>query len=107
MAGHPEAAASFVAADGRAHWHDMAVYWVRQKRDVASSTVPDWEALRDAASRIKGHLLGRLGDYLEEFERNASALGAKVHWARDAAEHNAIVHGLLEERGVTRLVKSK
>jgi L-lactate dehydrogenase complex protein LldF len=107
MAGHPEAAARFVAADERAHWHDTAVYWVRQKRDVASSTVPDWEALRDAASRIKGHLLGRLADYLEEFERNASALGAKVHWARDAAEHNAIVHRLLEERGVTRLVKSK
>jgi len=30
-----------------------------------------------------------------------------VHWARDAAEHNRIVHGLLRERGVTRLVKSK
>ena len=104
---HPEAAARFIADDVRAHWHDNAVFWVRQKRDAAALTVPDWEALRDAASRIKGHLLGRIADYLEEFERNATALGARVHWARDAAEHNAIVHGLLEERGVTRLVKSK
>jgi L-lactate dehydrogenase complex protein LldF len=30
-----------------------------------------------------------------------------VHWAADAAEHNAIVLGLLRERNVIRLVKSK
>jgi L-lactate dehydrogenase complex protein LldF len=104
---HPEAAARFVADDARAHWHDEALWWVRRKRDAASSAVPDWEELRGAAARIKEHTLGRLADYLEEFERNASAHGAKVHWARDAAEHNAIVHGILAERGATRLVKSK
>src|SRR6185369_6812212 len=90
--GHPEAAARFVADDARAHWHDQAVWWVRQKRDAASSAVPDWEALRVAAAAIKQHALSRLADYLEEFERNAIAHGARVHWARDAAEHNAIVH---------------
>ena len=105
--GHPEAAAAFVRDDAKAHWHDKAVWWVRQKRDTASAPVPDWEALREAASRIKGHVLSRLAEYLEEFERNAAALGAKVHWARDAAEHNQIVHGILAERGVVRLVKSK
>jgi L-lactate dehydrogenase complex protein LldF len=30
-----------------------------------------------------------------------------VHWARNAEEHNRIVHGILERNGVTRLVKSK
>src|SRR5436189_5310281 len=103
--GHPEAAARFVANDERVHWHDQAVWWIRQKRDTASAAVPDWEALRAAAADIKCHALSRLADHLEEFERNARALGAHVHWARDAAEHNAIVHGLLAERGVTRLVK--
>jgi L-lactate dehydrogenase complex protein LldF len=105
--GHPEAAARFVADDERAHWHDQAVWWIRQKRDSASAAVPDWEALREAAARIKRHALSRLADYLEEFERNATALGAHVHWARDAVEHNAIVHQILTDRGVTRLVKSK
>jgi L-lactate dehydrogenase complex protein LldF len=105
--GHPEAAARFVANSERAHWHDQAVWWVRQKRDTASAEVPDWEALRDAAAGIKAHALSRLADYLEEFERNASAAGAQVHWARDAAEHNAIVHGILRDHGVKRLVKSK
>ncbi len=105
--GHPEAAARFVADDTRAHWHDQAVWWIRGKRDTASAAVPDWEALRDAAARIKRHVLSRLADLLEEFERNATALGARVHWARDAAEHNAIVHRLLLDHGVTKLVKSK
>ena len=104
---HPEAAARFVADDVKAHWHDQAVWWVRKKRDVASSAVPDWEALRDAAAAIKAHTLSRLAEYVEEFERKATARGAIVHFARDAAEHNAIVHRILSERGVKRLVKSK
>jgi L-lactate dehydrogenase complex protein LldF len=105
--GHPEAAARFVADGAKAHWHDEALWWVRRKRDVASAAVPDWESLRDAAQRIKAHTLSRLADYVEELERNATALGAKVWFAHDAAEHNAIVHRLLAERGVTKLVKSK
>jgi L-lactate dehydrogenase complex protein LldF len=104
---HAAAARRFVADDAKAHWHDGAVWWVRQKRDAASAKVPDWEKLREAAEGIKAHTLSRLADYLEEFEKNATALGAKVHFAADAAEHNAIVHGLLAERGVKLLVKSK
>ncbi len=105
--GHPAAAARYVADDARSHWHDQALWWVRQKRDKASSDVPEWERLRELAQTIKAHTLSRLADYLEEFARNAEAHGATVHFARDAAEHNAIVHGILAARGVTRLVKSK
>ena len=107
MNAHARAAERLVRDDARLHWHDAAVWNVRAKRDRAAHAVPDWEALRDAASRIKLHTLSRLPEYLEEFERKAVALGAHVHWAADAAEHNAIVLGLLRERGVTRLVKSK
>jgi L-lactate dehydrogenase complex protein LldF len=45
---------------------------------------------------IKEHTLTHLGDYLEEFEKNATANGMVVHWARDAAEHNQIVHDILQ-----------
>ena len=96
-----------MADDARLHWHDKAVWFVRNKRDIARSFVPEWEELRSLGSQIKTHTLSRLADYLEQFERNAIAAGAKVHWARDATEHNRIVHGILRERGVTRLVKSK
>ena len=30
-----------------------------------------------------------------------------VHWARDAAEHNRIVHGILRDHGAKTLIKSK
>ena len=107
MTGHAGRAADFVADSARMHWHDQAVWFVRNKRDIARSFVPEWEELRSLASQIKAHTLSRLPQYLEEFERNAIAAGARVHWARDGAEHNRIVHGILRDRGVARLVKSK
>jgi L-lactate dehydrogenase complex protein LldF len=104
---HPEKARLFVLDDERAHWHDKAIWFVRVKRDRAAATVPEWEQLRTAAEGIKVHTLSRLAEYLEEFERKATANGIQVHWARDGEEHNRIVHGILEKRGVTRMVKSK
>ena len=104
---HPRAAARFLAQETRVRRHDAAGWHLRSNRDRGAASVPEWEALREAASAIKGHVLSRLADYLEEFERNAAQNGIQVHWARDGAEHNAIVHGLLAGRGVTRVVKSK
>ncbi|WP_394841447.1 lactate utilization protein [Pendulispora brunnea] len=104
---HPENAAAFVANDARLKWHDQSLWFVREKRDRASSVIPEWESLRALGADIKAHTLSRLADYLEEFEKKATALGAHVHFARDAEEHNRIVHGLLRERNVTRVVKSK
>jgi L-lactate dehydrogenase complex protein LldF len=104
---HPEAAARFVADTPRAHWHDESLWFMRVKRDRAAAQVPEWERLRELAQAIKAHTLANLPTLLEQFERNATAAGATVHWARDADEHNRIVHGLLAARGVTRLVKSK
>ena len=80
---------------------------MRTKRDRMASAVPEWEALRDRAAAVKAHARGRLADYLEQFEREATRRGIRIHWARDADEHNATVHRILSERGVTRLVKSK
>jgi L-lactate dehydrogenase complex protein LldF len=104
---HPAAAARFTADEARTDWHDGALWWIRTKRDVAAASVPEWEALRELASQIKEHTLSRLDEYLEQFEVNATRRGITVHWARDADEHNRIVHGLLEAAGARRLVKSK
>ena len=104
---HPEAAARFIANADRAHWHDKALWFVRVKRDRMAHAVPEWEALRALASQIKRHTLSRLPEYLVDFERTATARGAVVHWARDAAEHNAIILKLLKDRGIRRVVKSK
>jgi len=80
---------------------------LRTKRDRATAAIPEWEELRTLASQIKEHTLTHLAEYLEEFERQARANGATVHWARDAAEHNQIVHDIMAARGAKSLVKSK
>jgi L-lactate dehydrogenase complex protein LldF len=105
--GHVSRASEFVANVERTQWHDQALWFVRSKRDQAADRVPDWEALREQADAIKRNALGRLPELWTLFEANAVAAGAVVHWARDAREHNEIVAGLLRERGIRRVVKSK
>jgi L-lactate dehydrogenase complex protein LldF len=104
---HAAAAAEFVADGPHAHWHDQALWFIRAKRDKCAHGLPEWEELRVRAAAIKRHVVAHLADLLEQFEANATRLGATVHWARDADEHNRIVHGLLERHGVRRVVKSK
>ena len=55
----------------------------------------------------KEHTLSHLADYLEEFERNATANGIKVHWAETDEEMNEVVAKIIAERGAKHLVKSK
>ena len=69
--------------------------------------MPEWEELRELASRIKEHALTHLDRCLEEFERNATSLGTHVHWARDAGEHNAVVYEILQSHKVKSVTKSK
>ena len=104
---HPENATLFVANDSRAHWHDQSLWFVRSKRDKAAATLPEWEELRVRASQIKQHTMSRLADHLEEFERNATKLGAVVHWARTPAEHNEIVLSIIQKHAGKKIVKSK
>ena len=107
MKSHPKEAAKFVENDERMHWHDKALWFVREKRDLASKSLPEWEELREIASGIKTHTLSKLDYYLQEFEQNATEKSIVVHWAKDALEHNQIVHSLLEKHKVKKLVKSK
>jgi L-lactate dehydrogenase complex protein LldF len=104
---HAAAAAEFVADGPHAHWHDQALWFIRAKRDKSAHGLPEWEELRQRAAAIKHHVVAHLADLLEQFEANATRLGATVHWARDADEHNRIVHGLLQRHDVRRVVKSK
>lgn len=104
---HPTLAKEFVANDERAHWHDKSLWFVRSKRDKSAHGIPEWEQLRETASIIKQHTVSQLDHYLEQFEQQATKLGAHVHWAADAAEHNQIVLGILQKHDVKHLVKSK
>ncbi len=104
---HAERADIFNKDEKRVDWHDETLWWIRQKRDKSAYQIPEWEALRDAASAIKANTLSNLHHYLIEFEKNALKNGIKVHWAIDAKEHNEIVYRLLKEKGIHKMVKSK
>lgn len=104
---HAALAEAFIEDEERVNWHDGALWWIRQKRDIASKQIPEWENLREAASRIKNNVLGNLHDYLLEFEANVIKNGITVHWAADADEHNAIVYDILKAKDIRQMVKSK
>lgn len=104
---HAQRAELFNNDENRVDWHDETLWWIRQKRDKSAFQIPEWEALRDAASAIKANTLSNLHHYLVEFEKNAVKNGIRIHWAVDAKEHNDIVYSLLAERNITKMVKSK
>lgn len=104
---HAGGAAAFIAKTDHVALHDRRLWDLRKKRDAQAEAIPEWETLREMASQIKAHTLSRLSTYLEQFAAQAEANGVTVHWAQDAAEHNAAVHGILAARGVRLLVKSK
>ncbi|MFZ0423308.1 MAG: lactate utilization protein B [Xanthobacteraceae bacterium] len=104
---HAGAASRFIADEKHLAFHDAKLWDLRKKRDREAHGIPEWEELRQLASDIKEHTLAHLADYLEEFERNATRKGVKVHWARDAAEHNQIVFDILAAKAAKTLVKSK
>jgi L-lactate dehydrogenase complex protein LldF len=78
-----------------------------ERRNAAAASLPNWEDLRSQARAIKDEVLSHLDRYLEEFVSNAESRGAKIHWARDAAEANSIICGLAAERNARIVVKSK
>jgi L-lactate dehydrogenase complex protein LldF len=80
---------------------------IRDKRARAVAEVPDWEQLRLAAAAIKDDVLAELPHYLVQLEEAVTAAGGTVHWARDAAEANAIVVGIARAHDTREIVKVK
>jgi L-lactate dehydrogenase complex protein LldF len=80
---------------------------IRAKRAGVVGELPDWEALRAAGAAIKEEVLRHLDRYLLQLEDAVTRAGGHVHWARDAAEANAIITGLVQAAGADRLVKVK
>ncbi len=84
-----------------------ATQTIRGKRASVVDEMPDWEALRDAGSAIKNRVLRHLDDYLIQLEESVTRAGGKVHWARDAAEANAIIARVARSHNAREVVKVK
>src|SRR5918994_2024605 len=80
---------------------------IRAKRAQVVAELPDWEELREAGRQLKVHTMAHLPEYLGQFEEAITARGGVVHWARDAAEANAIVLDLVQAKSVDEVVKVK
>lgn len=55
----------------------------------------------------KDSILPKLDELYDQFRKNAEAAGVQVHFARDAAEANAIIAGIAKATGSKKIVKSK
>ena len=80
---------------------------IRNKRARVTAEVPDWQDLRNTGESVKNYVLANLPELLEQFERNFTAAGGHVHWARNATEANQIALELIREQGVDEIIKIK
>jgi L-lactate dehydrogenase complex protein LldF len=80
---------------------------IRGKRAAVVAEVPHWEQLRQAGKALKAATMAHLDEHLVELERQVTARGGTVHWARDAAEANRIVTDLVRATGSDEVVKVK
>ena len=64
-------------------------------------------AAREIAKNTKHKAIEHLDSYLEEFERNISARGAKVIWAENTQQALDAIGKICKEKNCKTLVKSK
>lgn len=84
-----------------------ATQTIRARRAAAVGELPGFDELREQARRLKDDALARLDELLSQFEAAATAAGARVHHAADAAAACAIVADIARRSGATELVKMK
>lgn len=70
-----------------------------QGRIVAFQSLPDWRERRRRAHAIRAEVIAHLDAYLDQFIAKVAANGFTVHRARDAAEANRIVLGIVAQAG--------
>jgi L-lactate dehydrogenase complex protein LldF len=85
----------------------MVPHFLYEKREAGLASLPDVAAAHAYGAAIRSEALSRLPELLEEFERNATANGAKVFWARTAKEASEYIVKLARERGAKYVIKGK
>ncbi len=74
---------------------------------MAFGALPDSDAVRDRARRIRAHTVANLDRYLAQFADAVTRHGGQVHWATTAAAATGYVTEVARARGVRSVVKSK
>jgi L-lactate dehydrogenase complex protein LldF len=77
------------------------------KRAEAIKNFPGFDQTRLQGQKIKDHTIKYLHHYLCQFEKNATAQGAIVHWASDGDEASRIVLDICKEHKAKTVTRSK
>jgi L-lactate dehydrogenase complex protein LldF len=80
---------------------------IRARRAAVVAETADWTELRAAGEAIRQRSLLRLDELLLRLEAAVAKAGGEVHWARDAAEANAVVVDIVRRSGAREVVKVK
>jgi len=110
MPAFPEAARAALGDTQLRHNLAHATGVIRAKRAAVVGELEEagiWEDLRLAGAAVKQRALDDLATHLETLERTLTEAGATVHWARDAAEANAVVARVARAHGADEVVKVK
>jgi L-lactate dehydrogenase complex protein LldF len=86
---------------------DRATDQLGSRRVLALSTLSDADATRDAARAARLDAIAHLPEYLERFEAQLVANGARVHWAETPEQANRIIAGIGTATAARLAVKSK
>ncbi|MDA3882197.1 MAG: lactate utilization protein B [Bacteroidales bacterium] len=111
--GNPTRSQFFIDAEKIAHdlSHRKTIQFNMGKYHAAvnfgKSRYLNLKKTRDRAAQIKKEALQSLPDYLELFEKNHTANGGTVLWARTADDAIAQIIDILQEHDVSSVVKSK
>jgi L-lactate dehydrogenase complex protein LldF len=76
-------------------------------RSAVIGEINDLQETRTAAAAIRDRVLNDLEHWLLQFEQQAAARGAIVHWAETADDANRIVAEIAAQHGVRTAAKSK
>jgi L-lactate dehydrogenase complex protein LldF len=76
-------------------------------RAAVISEINDFQETRDAAAAIRDRALNDLEHWLLQFEKQATARGAVIHWAETGDDANRIVAEIAALHGVKTAAKSK
>ncbi len=79
----------------------------RTKRTAAMAVWPEFPAARELGRDIKDHVIENLEYYLQTFEKNAIASGAKVHWAQTGAQACDIVIDICRKANAKSVTRAK
>ncbi len=85
----------------------VATSTIRRRRGERIAELDDWQQLREAGRSIKERVMRHMDTYLLQLEEQVQRAGGHVHWARDAAEANAIVAAVVSDHGAREVVKVK